>query len=138
MTEQQNIDVVKRGYAAFGQGDISGVLSLCADNVEWASPGPSEMPTAGTRRGRDQVAQFFEAVDQVYEVQRFEPKEFIAQGDQVVVLGSDTAKIKATGKVVTEEWAHVFTIRNGKIAAFREYIDTAAVVAELRAVQANM
>ena len=137
MTEQQNIEIVKRGYEAFGRGDINGLLALCAENVEWVSSGPSEMPTAGIRRGREQVAQFFKAVDQVFEIQRFEPKQFIAQGEQVVVLGDDTAKVKATGKVLTEEWAHAFTIRDGKIAAFREYIDTAEVVAELRAAPAR-
>ena len=94
------------------------------------------MPTAGIRRGREQVAQFFKALDQVFEIQRFEPKQFIAQTEQVVVLG-DTAKVKATGKVLTEEWAHAFTIRDGKIAAFREYIDTAEVPAELRAAPAR-
>jgi len=133
MSEQQNIEIVKRGYAAFGRGDINGLVALCAEDVEWASPGPSEMPTAGIRRGRQEVAQFFNAVDQLFEIQRFEPTQFIAQGQHVVVLGGDTAKVKATGKVLTEEWAHAFIVRDGKIASFREYIDTAAVVAELRA-----
>lgn len=95
------------------------------------------MPTAGIRRGHQQVAQFFTALDELFEFERFEPKQFIAQGEQVVVLGADTAKVKATGKVLTEEWAHAFTIRDGKIAAFREYIDTAEVVAELRAAPAR-
>jgi ketosteroid isomerase-like protein len=137
MNEQQNLDLVRRGYEAFGRGDINGLLELLAEDIEWTSPGPPELPTAGTRRGRQQVAEFFQAVDQVFEIQRFEPKSFIAQGDVVVVLGSDTASIKATGKVLTDEWAHAFTIRDGKIAAMREYLDTAAVVAELQAAQAK-
>ena len=133
MSEQQNIEIVKRGYEAFGQGDINGLLALCAENVEWVTPGPAEMPTAGIRRGHEQVGKFFTALDELFEIERFEPKQFIAQGEQVVVLGDDTAKVKATGKVLTEAWAHAFTIRDGKIVAFREYIDTAEVVAELRA-----
>ena len=137
MNEQQNLDLVRRGYEAFGRGDIDALLELLAEDIEWASPGPPELPTAGTRRGRQQVAEFFQAVDQVFEIQRFEPKSFIAQGDVVVVLGNDTAKVKATGKVLTDEWAHAFTIRDGKIAAMREYLDTAAVVAELQAAQAT-
>ena len=137
MNEQQNVDLVRLGYDAFGRGDINGLLELLAEDIEWTSPGPPELPTAGTRRGRQQVAEFFQAVDQVFEIQRFEPKSFVAQGDVVVVLGSDTASVKATGKVLTEEWAHAFTIRDGKIAAMREYLDTAAVVAELQAAQAK-
>ncbi len=137
MAEQQNIELIKRGYEAFGRGDINGLLALCAEDVEWISMGPSDMPTAGVRGGHEQVAQFFQAVDQVFEFERFAPKEFIAQGEQVVVLGDETAKVNATGKVLTQEWAHAFTIRDGKIARFREYIDTAQVVAELRAAGAR-
>ena len=137
MSEQQNLEIVKRGYEAFGRGDIQALLDLFADDIEWSSPGPPELPTAGTRRGRQQVAEFFQGVDQIFEIQQFEPKTFLAQGDLVVVLGTDTARIKATGKVVTDDWAHAFTVRDGKIVKMREYIDTSAVVAELNAAPAR-
>lgn len=135
MTEQ-NLDIVKRGYEAFGRGDIDTLLSLLDEQVEWRTPGPPALPTAGTRRGRQQVAQFFASLNQLVDVQHFEARTFIAEGDRVVVLGVDTAAVRATGTVITEPWAHVFTIRNGRIAAFEEYLDTSAVVAELRAAQA--
>ena len=71
------------------------------------------------------------------EIERFEPQTFLADGDRVIVLGDDTARVKATGKVLTERWAHAFTLKNGKIVAFEEYMDTSAVVAELRAAHAS-
>ena len=135
MSEQQNLEVVRRGYEAFGRGDIQALLDLLADDIEWVSPGPPELPTAGNRRGRQQVAQFFQAVDQIFEIQQFEPKAFVAQGDRVVVLGTDTARIKATGKMVTEDWAHAFTVQDGRIVRMQEFIDTSAVVAELKSAQ---
>jgi uncharacterized protein len=133
MSEQQNIDMVRRGYDAFGRGDLDTLMSLFDDNIEWISSGPDTLPTAGTRRGRSEVAGYCKAVDEVFEIQRFEPKHFIAQGDRVIVLGSETSRIKATGKVLDGEWAHAFTLRNGKVVAFQEYLDTAATVAELQA-----
>jgi uncharacterized protein len=132
MNEQQNVDIVRRGYEAFGRGDLDTMLKLFDENIEWISPGPAELPTAGTRRGRQQVAEFFNSVSEVFEIQRFEPKAFIAEGDRVIVLGDDTSRIKATGKVLDSEWAHAFTLRDGLVVAFHEYIDTAAVVAELQ------
>ena len=36
-------------------------------------------------------------------------------------------KIKATGRGADIDWVMSFTIRNGKIAAFREYTDTKAI-----------
>ena len=137
MNEQQNLEIIRRGYEAFARGDLDALLSLFADNIEWVSPGPSDLPTAGTRRGRQQVADFFRILNELFEFQRFEPKTFIAQDDRVVVLGEDTARIKATGKVLDSAWAHAFSLRDGKVASFHEYIDTAAIVAELRSVQAR-
>jgi ketosteroid isomerase-like protein len=137
MDEQKNVEIVRQGYEAFGRGDIDGLLNLFDDNIEWVSPGPSDLPTAGTRRGRQQVADFFRAVNEVFEIQRFEPKTFVAQGDRVVVLGEDTARVKATGKILNESWAHAFVVRNGKVVSLHEYIDTAATVAEIRAAAAR-
>jgi ketosteroid isomerase-like protein len=133
MGEQQNVEVVRRGYEAFGRGDLDALLNLLDDDIEWISSGPPELPTAGMRRGRRQVGEFFDAVNQLFEIQRFEPESYIAQGDRVVVLGGDTSRVRATGKILDFDWAHVFTLRNGKVVAFHEYIDTAAIVAELQA-----
>jgi ketosteroid isomerase-like protein len=138
MSEQQNLEIVRRGYEAFGRGDIDTLLGLFNEDIEWVSPGPPELATSGRRRGRQGVAEFFTAVNQVFDIQRFEPKEFIAQGDRVVVLGDETSRIKATGKVLDSEWAHAFTLRDGKIVSFHDYVDTAAVVAELHAAQAKV
>ncbi|MCP5132853.1 MAG: hypothetical protein H6976_04425 [Gammaproteobacteria bacterium] len=37
------LDVVKDVYRRFGEGDISGFLSLCADNIEWVVNGPESL-----------------------------------------------------------------------------------------------
>jgi ketosteroid isomerase-like protein len=137
MSEQDNRALVQRGYDAFSRGDIQTLLTLFDEDVEWVTEGPPELPTAGTRRGRQQVAEFFAAVADLFDIQRFEPNTFISEGDRVVVLGSDTARVNATGKVLDTNWAHVFTVKNGKVVAFHEYLDTAAVVSELRAAQAR-
>ena len=137
MSEDDNRALVQRGYEAFGRGDIEALLALFDENVEWVTPGPSDLPTAGRRRGRQQVAEFFEIVNSLFEVQRFEPEAFVSEGDRVLVLGSETSRVKATGKVLDMRWAHAFTVRNGKVAAFEEYQDLSAVVAELRQVQSQ-
>ena len=133
MSEQENLEIVRRGYEAFGRGDMETLLSFFDEDIVWSSPGPSDLPTAGIRRGRQEVVNFFHDLNELYDIQRFEPKTFVAKDDLVVVLGEDTHRIKATGKILDAEWAHVFTVRDGKIVSFREYLDTAADVAELRA-----
>jgi ketosteroid isomerase-like protein len=60
--EQQNVDLVKQAYAAFGRGDLPGLLALLGDDIVWTTPGPADVPTAGERRGKAAVAEFFQAI----------------------------------------------------------------------------
>ncbi len=41
-------------------------------------------------------------------------------------------RVKATGRSYETEWAHVFTLREGKIVEFREFADSAAVAEAFR------
>ncbi len=123
-----NVEVVQETYEAVGRGDIPALLDLLTDDVEWTFQGPSVIPFAGTRRGREGVAEFFSLVGEELEFQQFEPREFVAQGDTVVVLGFERSLVKPTGRTFEQEWAHVYTLRDGKIAKFRAFEDTAALV----------
>lgn len=62
------------------------------------------------------------------EMLEFQPQEFIAEGDKVVVLGHGRWRAKSTGQTAESDWVHVFTRRNGKTVSFREYSDTAAAL----------
>ncbi len=123
-----NVDVVQETYEAVGRGDIPALLDHLTDDVDWALQGPSVIPFAGTRREREGVAAFFSLVGKNLEFQQFEPREFVVQGDTVVVVGYERSLIKPTGRTLEQEWAHVYTLRDGKIAKFRAFEDTAALV----------
>ena len=128
MSERTNTAVVQQAYAAFGRGDIPALLSLLTDDVEWSLPGPSVIPWTGTRRGHEGVTEFFSMLGETLEFERFEPREFVAQGDTVVVLGYERCTVKPTGRAFEQEWAHVYTLRDGKISKGRFIEDTAALV----------
>jgi ketosteroid isomerase-like protein len=126
MNEQQNLQTVRDAYAAFTRGDIQGVLDVCADDIEWETPGPSQIPYAGIFHGKEDVAEFFRILAQTDDVEQFQPQRFFADGDMVIVLGRYAARVKSTGKSVTADWVHAFTMRGGKVARWREYLDTAS------------
>jgi uncharacterized protein len=126
MGTQENMQVVKEGYAAFSRGDIPGLLALMAEDVEWHIPG-SGLPLAGTYRGRDGVANFFQKLTAEADILDFQPREFVADGDRVLVVGWERFKVKATNRTTEVDWIMAFTVRNGKVAKFREYTDTKAI-----------
>jgi ketosteroid isomerase-like protein len=56
-----------------------------------------------------------------------EPREFIAQGDRVLVVGYARGTILTTNKPFEDDWIFAITVRNGKLTNIREYIDTQAL-----------
>ena len=134
MSEQQNLDAVRNVYAAFGRGDLAGILAVLDPQVSWRTPGAPGLPTGGLRRGVDEVREFFGVLLNTFDIQDFRPADFLAQGDKVVVLGTSREGPKGTGRFVDFRWAHVFTFRNGKIVEFEEPADVSALVEEFRRV----
>lgn len=125
MGAQENVQVIKDGYAAFARGDMAALMALFADDIEWVIPGEG-LPLAGTYRGHAGVTQFFQQLTSVSEILSFEPLEFIGEGDRVVVVGRERARVKNTNRTVETNWIMTWTVRNGKVTNFREYTDTLA------------
>ena len=137
MSEQQNLEIVRSVYAAFGRGDLEGILALLDPQVSWRTPGAPDLPTGGVRRGIGEVREFFGLLLDTFDFQEFRPADFLAQGDLVVVLGTSREGPKGTGRLVDFRWVHVFTIRDGKIVAFEEPADVSALVEEFRRAHAR-
>ena len=124
---EDNVAIIERLYACFETGDLDGLVECLAEDCEWQHAGPRELiPWAGTYRGHAGVIEFFGILDQQLEPVSSEPPKFIAQGDTVIVLGRDKNLVKETGNTYEADWAHVFTLKDGKIAAFRQLTDTAS------------
>jgi ketosteroid isomerase-like protein len=127
MSTEENKRVVQTVFEMFGRGDVPGLLELITDDAEWAAPGPESVSYFGERSGREGALEFFKNLGSSVEFESFEPGDLIAEGDRVVALGSERGRVRSTGKVFDNRWALVFTIREGKVAGFRCYENTAAI-----------
>lgn len=126
---QDNAKVVQQAYQHFKQGNIPAVLELMTENVEWHLPEIENIPFSGPRVGRGKVGEFFSSLAQHQDVLQFEPQQFVADGEKVVALGQYEWKVKKTGRTYKSPFAHVFTIRDGRVTGFNEYLDTARAAA---------
>jgi len=118
MSEQeQNIELIKKGYQAFAAGDIDTVMSLFDDNIEWVQPGDSAI--SGTYHGKRELGELISRLAE--KSTTVTPGRFLADGDMVVMLGETTADNE------TSEVAQVFTLRNGKTVRVQGYVDTAVM-----------
>ncbi len=123
----QAIDVVKKFYEAFGAGKLDEAFSLLDEDVRWLTVGPSSIPYFGDYTGRAGVEAFFTRLFEVEEILEFEPQKFIAEGSNVVVLGREKCRVKATGNEFSSDWVQIFEVKNGRIKFWKEFIDSASL-----------
>lgn len=127
MSEADNVAVVQRVFQAFGSGDVPGFLELLAEDVSWTIAGPETVPYAGERRGHEGVVRFLGEIGGAVEFERFEPRDFIAQGDRVLVVGFERGRVRASGRTFDNPWILDFTLRDGRVTHMQSYEDTLAV-----------
>ena len=133
MSTEKNIQTVKDFFAAIGRGDREALLALVAEDIEWIIPG-EDWPLAGTHRGHAGLADLLETASKSMETST-EPREFVAQGDRVLVVGFATGKIKATNKTFEDDWIFAITVRDGKTdehPGIRRHASTGAGLADGR------
>lgn len=116
-----NVKVVTTAYEAFANGDIPTIIGLLADDVVWTTP--KVLPQGGVFKGPGEVLQFFQGIGASFSSLTLDIEAVGAVGNDLVVgiargIGALTDGTPSEYGVV-----HVFTIRDGKIAAFREYDD---------------
>ena len=122
-----NIQIVQQMYKDFGSGNIQAVLANFDKDVIWVRPGEPNIPFAGTFKGIDGLIQMFTIINQSIRLKVFTPEKFFSNKNMVVVLGSDTAEVIATGKSYTSEWIQAFTFKDDKIVHAQVYFDTLTI-----------
>jgi ketosteroid isomerase-like protein len=115
MSEQDNKEIIQRGYAAFSAGDVESVMNLFDDDIEWVQPGASTV--SGTFHGKTEVMEHLGRLAEKGLTVKL--NRLIAEGDTVVAL----TDVTAGGE--TGQDADVFTLRDGKTVRVDTHGDTA-------------
>ncbi len=117
-------EIIRSFYDQLKADDAPGALSLMAHDIEWTTMWHYKV----VGRGPERVAEgLFKPLMAEWSSFALEPTEFVMDGDTVVSLGRFTAVHGSTGKQVDAGYAHVWTVKDGKISRFRQYIDTLAI-----------
>jgi ketosteroid isomerase-like protein len=117
---EENMAIVRRAYEAFERLDMGVIASLIADDFELdisAHPIP-DFPNVGT--GREHLFQFFATYLAGFSDYKLTVVELVESGDQVVALAHDTAGLGDA--VVERDFAHVWTLQNGKVVRLRAFM----------------
>ncbi len=130
--EERNLSLLRHLYAEYQKGLLEPLFEMLADDAVWCSDGPSELPWSGKFEGPAGVRRYFEILAQEVEIQSYETREFIAQGDRVVVLAGIQIVHKRVKRCESYDKIDIFKMRDGRLLEFHEFYDTAKAMAACR------
>jgi ketosteroid isomerase-like protein len=120
-----NVALVRTAYDAFAKGDVRAVLGLLDGKVEWYEaehvtywPGG---PLVGPQAVLDGV---FARIPQDFDNFKVDVHRIVGCGDTVLVEARYRAAVKATGKPLDVQVAHIWDFRDGKVVRWQQYTDT--------------
>ena len=117
---QRNIDMARKGYAAFNSGDVQTVMDVLSDQVVWHVFGSG--PLAGDYRGKQAVMELFGKYLQLLDSQSTEIHDILANEQHTVVMA--TLQISRKGQTAEQKFTDVIhPDSEGRVAEFWRFFD---------------
>lgn len=132
MSSQSKVQKVQEIYANFGQGNIPAILEELANDVVWIQPGAPDIPYAGVSRNKNEVLQFFQKLADTVNITQFEPRTYIADGDNVAVIGYWKGTMKTSGRPFESNWIMTWQFEGDKVKHYQAAYDTNNLAKALR------
>ncbi len=135
-----NVAALERTYRRWSDtrgGSAPEVLELFADEIEMRSVLDREVPSelAGVHRSRAEAAEYFAALSREWEMLYYDVERFIAEGDEVVMVGRCGYRNKTTGLEVHTPKVDLWHFENGRATRFSEYYDTLGLATAAQAAE---
>lgn len=112
--------------AAFAAGDVPAIIASLTDDVVLSAP--KTPPHGGRFTGRDGAPELFQGVGAAWEDVHLDIESISDAGDGQVVAIVAASGTRRGGGEFSYGAVSVVTLRDGKIARFREYVDVDAPV----------
>ncbi len=110
-----NEDLIRRGYEAFGKGDMDTLNELFADDIVWHTPGKS--PIAGDYKGKQEVFAFFGKIAELTGgTFKLEIHDLLANDEHGVVLVTSSGQ--RDGKRIEDNSVNVLHVQDRKVKEF--------------------
>jgi ketosteroid isomerase-like protein len=127
------LELTQKAYDCFFKADIAGLVALYTENATFTPQmgleGKAPLVTPKGTFKPTELPAYFAALAAESDFTTWENRQFVVDGNTVIVLGYYAGKNNRTGKPFASEFAHVATVADGKFTSFKEFTDTAAVLA---------
>jgi steroid delta-isomerase-like uncharacterized protein len=126
VSDPNNVTIVDGVYKAFAIGDIPSVLGAMDAKIVWNEAESNSLADGNPYIGPDAVLNgVFVRLGAMYDGFKLKNIKLHEMSDnQVLATLRYDATVKATGKKIDAQVAHLWTLKDGKVIAFQQYVDT--------------
>lgn len=125
-----NVEIVERGFAAFNEGGVEGIIPYIHPDFEATTP-PELASEPDTYRGHDGIRRWFESFEDVMDEIRWDARGFREVGDRVLVEFTLRARGKTTGLEFGQDAVMIWELRDGLAIRVSLYPTLDAALEEL-------
>jgi ketosteroid isomerase-like protein len=131
VTDNPNLAALEGIYARWSEtkgGNVDEIIGLMADDIEMRSVLTPDVPheISGVHGGKEQAADYFAGLLRDWEMIAWDIDRFIADGDDVVMVGRCHWRGRETGFEVDTAKVDIWHFENGKATSFLEMFDSLA------------
>ncbi|OHX11580.1 nuclear transport factor 2 family protein [Chromobacterium sphagni] len=131
MTPRSNLDIVRATYEGDSEDNGRNLLAALAPDAEWTEA--AGFPYAGTYVGAQSIVEnVFKRLGGEWDGYRAAVDSYYDAGDNIIAQGFYHGTYRATGKSFSASFAHVYTLKDGKIVKFVQIVDSAKVLEAMR------
>ena len=123
MSLETNKQAVARFCESFATGDAQAILDTMTDDIRYWILGDRALTPSAGDHSKSGMKRIFDAMhERLTGPMRFTAHSMIAEGDQVALEAQSYGTLK-NGRVYNNRYHLRLTLRDGEIAAVREYLD---------------
>ena len=137
--ENPNVALLAHAYARWAEtkgGSADEILALFADEIEMRTVLTPEIPDelAKVHFRKAEAEAYFRAIAEQWEMIDYEVDRFIADADDVVMIGRCHWRNRATGREINSPKVDIWHFDDGKATSFLEMFDSLAFARAIGAI----
>lgn len=128
-------DTVEELLSRMASGDAGTTAELFAEEVDFLCAGSEDVPWIRPRRTREDMADFFATMNESFvpEERSATVSRILVDGEDAVVMGYVSQRLKSNGRAFTIPFALRLTVSDGLITRYHVYEDSLTVAEAVRA-----
>ncbi|SIR24888.1 nuclear transport factor 2 family protein [Maribacter ulvicola] len=121
-----NVNIIEKLYNGFSTGDIPSILSTMDEKIIWHEAEGNALASGNPYIGPDAILNgVFAKLAEEHEYFNLKNiKLHVMYDDKVLATLRYDAKRKDNGALIDAQVAHFWTLKDGKIIAFQQFVDT--------------